>query len=115
MTDTEPAAMNGGLQFIHGELDFEIDPGERGQEWSASNGRVCMSVLPSERNAEPSKRVRDVPALLYKSQRQHFPMGGGGAVPHKTQVLIGELNGVFVHVQERDGRTHIVVADKRMG
>ena len=103
--------------LLHGATDFEIEPGEPGEPWHASNGKIGVTVFPSEANTEPSKRLWEAPALLYKNNKIHMPMGRDAAVPftHRTQVLMAELNGVFVHLVERDGSVAIVVADRRLG
>ena len=105
------------LTLLHGATDFEIEPGKRGQPWHASNGSIGITVFPSEANTDPSKRVGDTPALLFKHNSIHMPMGSAAAVPfsHRTQVLMAELNGVFFHLVERDGTVAIVVADRRLG
>ncbi len=73
-------------------------------------------MLPSACNERPSKHNGDVPALLFKDNRIHKPMGANAESPHpwRSQTLIAELNGVFVHLDERDGNVHVVVADKRL-
>ena len=102
--------------LLGGAVDFEITPGDRGEPWHASNGKIGLTVFPSSANTAPSKRLWGEPALLFKNNKIHMPMGKNAKVPftHRTQTLIGELNGVFVHLIERDGLVAIVVADHRL-
>ena len=102
--------------LLGGAVDFEITPGDPGEPWHASNGKIGLTVFPSDANTEPSKRLWSAPALLFKNNKIHMPMGKDAAVPftHRTQVLIAELNGVFLHLIERDGQVAIIVADHRL-
>ena len=125
MSETQPAALPATLPatapqqlpLLGGGTDFEVVPGWRDEPWHASNGSIGVTVFSSDKNVEPSKLLDGHPALIWKHNCIHKPMGKGARVPfpHRTQTLIMELNGVFVHVVERDGHVAIVVADERLG
>ena len=127
MSETQPAALPAALPVVpttmpqqlpllHGATDFEIEPGWNENPWHATNGKIGVTVFHSEKNGAPSKRLDQSPALMWKHNCLHKPMGKDARVPypHRTQTLITELNGVFVHIMERDGQVAIVVADERL-
>ncbi len=97
--------------LLPGQSEFEIKPGAEGEAWTASNGYVGLTVLPSERNEAPSKYLGEVPALAFKDVRIR-----NACTPeaYREIMLIAELNGVFVHVVERGGAISIVVSDQRL-
>jgi hypothetical protein len=91
--------------------DFEIEPGGKGEPWHAGNGRVGVTVYASACNTAPGKTLGGVPALIFKDNRIR---NACTPAAYREQTLIAELNGVFVHVMQRDGTAHVVVADRRL-
>lgn len=95
--------------------DFEIVPStDPGEPWHAQNGMLAVSVWPSRENSDPSTRLRNgCPALLYKNVRLHWPPPEGQE-PRRGEVLIAELNGVFVHLKVEECRVRVIVSDGRL-
>ncbi|MFQ6016769.1 MAG: hypothetical protein ACE5KF_01110 [Kiloniellaceae bacterium] len=93
-----------------GQAEFEIEIGGEAEPWHASNGRVAVTVFPSENGGQPSKMLNGRPALLWK---QNAIKNACTPRAVKEQWLIAELDGVFVHVHEKDGQVSVVVAPRR--
>lgn len=87
---------------------FEVFPGER--QWAAGNAKVGVTIVASEGNTNPSKRLNNDPALAYV-QNEIMPFSTGDL---QKQTMIAELNGIFLHVQIVDGKVCMVMADKRL-
>lgn len=96
----------------NGAAEFAVTPGAAGQAWHAVSARVGVTVFDSAANETPSERLADGRAVLIRKAQHLHGIGGGRA--WREQICLAELNGVFVHVQERDGRVHVVVADRRL-
>jgi hypothetical protein len=88
--------------------EFSIRPGH--DAWTGGNARVGLTVISSDDNCAPSKLLNQEPALCWISNALK-PFQPGSP---QEQVMIGELNGVFVHVKVMHGRVHIVMADRRL-
>ncbi len=99
------------MPLVNGAAEFEVEPGAADQAWHGSNGRIGMTVFPSADNVDPSKRLGPVPALVFKGNHIHR---AGTRLAYREQVCIGELNGVFVHVQDKGGMIHVTIADHRL-
>ena len=99
------------MPLVNGAAEFEVEPGAAGRAWHGSNGRIGVTVFPSEDNIDPSKRLGTIPALVFKGNYIHR---AGTPLAYREQLCIGELNGVFVHVQDKGGMVHVTVADHRL-
>ncbi len=106
-----PEPIQRPMPLVNGAADFEVQPGAAGVAWHAGNGRIGMTVFPSEDNVDPSKRLGPVPALVFKG---NYLRNVGTPMAYREQICIGELNGVFVHVQDKGGMVHVTVADHRL-
>lgn len=106
-----PEPIQHPMPLVNGAAEFEVAPGASGQAWHGSNGRIGVTVFPSEDNTDPSKRLGQVPALVFKGNHIHR---AGTPLAYREQLCIGELNGVFVHVQDKGGMVHVTVADHRL-
>jgi len=113
MTGNEATARRHPLPPLgNGAADFAVTPGAAGAPWHAVAGLVGVTVFDSPANERPSERLPDGRAVLIRKAQHLHGIGGGRA--WREQICLAELNGVFVHVQERDGRVHVVVADRRL-
>ena len=91
--------------------EFEIEVGGFGRPWHASNGRIGITVHPHP-DSRASKHLPDGrPVLIYKTNAIK-----NACTPwaHKVQWAVGELSGVKVYVQDRDGQVNIVVTTKEL-
>lgn len=92
--------------------EFEIEIGEAGRPWHASNGRVGLTVAPAAGDPSARKRLPDGrPVLIHKInaiKKACTPRA------HKVQWAVGELAGVKVYVQDRDGRVTILLTTEEL-
>ncbi len=96
--------------------EFEISVGADGEPWSAANQAVVVTVIPKGRDrAPPSKLLAgtDRPAHIWKANHIRNAMTPNA---YKDQWLIGELDGVFVHVKHDPvtGLVRIVMSKDRL-
>jgi hypothetical protein len=91
--------------------EFEIVIGEKDEPWHAANGMVSVTVFPSEANKEPSKDLNGVPALIWKHNAIH---GFGTPAAYKSQWLVCEVNSVFFHLRELEGKVTVMISDRRL-
>lgn len=93
--------------------EFEIEIGEGDEAWIGGNGAVIMSVIPGESRSPPSKLLNDRPALLWKANHLRNALT---PQEYKDQWLIGELDGVFVHLKHDPvtGLVRVIVSKKRL-
>jgi len=113
MTEFDRAPRRHALPPLgNGAAEFAVTPGAADAPWHALGGLVGVTVFDSPANETPSERLPDGRAVLIRKAQHLHGIGGGHA--WREQICLAELNGVFIHVQERDGRVHIVVADRRL-
>lgn len=90
--------------------EFEIEVGAADAPWSASNGRVGLTVVPDRHATHDGHRLADGrPVLIHKTnaiKRACTPDA------YKVQWAVGRLNGVRIYVQEAGGQVNILVTSK---
>ncbi len=78
----------------------------------ASNGHISVTVLPGDK---PEDTMVHWPSgLCAHVQKRNLLKGVGSPNAVKEQWLLAELNGVWVHIKDDEGKVHIVVTDHRM-
>ena len=98
-------------QFTAREFTIEI-PREEAAAWHASNGEIGVTLVPSAGVEPTSKNLADGRAVhLFKA---NYLRKACTPRAYREQWLVGELGGLFVHVGYKEGRPHVVIADRRM-